>query len=222
MEEIQEKMSEDKLNFIKTTTTKKIDSKGNVVAEGSKTIEGSIDLKNIKDSKIGIDSNMLTSAILSPDFKKILIENMGEDSPHTTHKCRMETIGNIKYKLKITYPQAKIKFDILQKEIKLRFLNLENNDFTNGKNLFNKIKSSGIKIKKIKTFLADCVNVTILLRNGITTFFCNDEDLAKGCKNQKISMEFISLATSNEKIIKNFYKEQTKFRRRKKGQKARK
>ncbi|MDO8517434.1 MAG: hypothetical protein Q7S33_04910 [Nanoarchaeota archaeon] len=114
--------------------------------------------------------------------------------------------------------EATEKFEELKKDISLNILEFKEEDYIAGRNFFNEVLSSGMKIKKINTFLIDCVNICILLRNKIQVFFSNDEDLKKVCKRFNKNIEVISIAESNEKVIKNFFRQKQKYW--KKGQKS--
>ncbi len=197
----------DKISFDGTISGKRFDKDGNLLTEYNKKSSGVIDLEQIEQNKICIDAQMMTSAMLNFDFKRTLIQEIGEDFPYTTEVCRGETIGNIKGIKKISWQDAESEFESLKQEISLKFLDFkEQEDWQEGLKLFNKVISSGMKIKDERTFKKDCVNISIITRNKISIFFCNDEELEKACEKFKIKIKFVRIATSNTKIIKDFWK----------------
>ena len=83
-------------------------------------------------NKIAIDANMRTHAILDVDFRKLLFENKGEDFPYTTCSCKHETIGNLKEELKISWTEARNKFECFEKEIGLKYLQYKQEYYDKG------------------------------------------------------------------------------------------
>ena len=118
--------------------------------------------------------------------------------------------------MNLSWSEAINKFEELENELTLRFLDYEDRDYTQGWEFYDNVIKSSLKIKNKKTFLADCVNIAILERNKVKTFFCNDEDLAKACKFFKKNIEFIRIADSPEKLRKDFFNQYHKEHRQKK------
>jgi len=198
-------MSE-KIIFEKKILSQKLDKNGNVLEEYNKETSEAVDIQDIDKHKVCVDANMMTQAILNSDFKTILIQNVGSDFPYTTGACRGETIGNIKYELKISWDEAKRKFEDFKNKISLKFLNFKEGYYDEGQKLFDKVTSSGFKIQNKKTFLKDCVNIITILKNEVSIFFCNDEELEKACKKFGIKIKFIRISPSGTKLIKDFWR----------------
>lgn len=212
---------EEKISFEGLVSGEKFDKEGNLLTEYNKKTEGIIDINKISEkNKVCIDANMMTSAILNLDFKRVLIQNIGKDFPYTTEICRKETIGNIQKDLRINWKEAEEKFEEFGKDISLNFLDFKEEYIEEGYEFFEKVISSGMKIKNLRTFKKDCINVITILRNNVNVFFCNDEELANVCKRFKIKIEFIPISLSDRKIIKEFWKQYPKLKYRKRHQKA--
>lgn len=198
---------EDKVSFERLVSGKKFDKEGNLLTEYNKKIEGVIDINKILEkNKICIDANMMTSAILKPDFKKLLIENKGNDMPFTTEELKKESIGNLRKIKSVSVEEAEREFGIFEKEIGLKYIEFKEEYYNEGMNLFSEVMKSGIKIKKILTFLMDCVNLITIKNNGISVLFSNDEDLKKVCKNFVKSIQVVKIQADSDKIIKDFFK----------------
>lgn len=161
--------------------------------------------KEETSEKICIDTQMITHSILKEDFKSFLLENIGEDFPYTTLLSKNEVIGNLKYKLYISWGEAKKKFDIFEKEIRLKYLEFKQEYFEEGIKIFNRIISLGFKVKNKNTFMKDCVNISVIIKNKIKIFFCNDEELERYCKRLNYDLEFIRIPIDSNKIIKDAF-----------------
>ncbi|MAG01870.1 hypothetical protein CMI42_00895 [Candidatus Pacearchaeota archaeon] len=157
--------------------------------------------------EICLDSMIITSAILDEDFKRLLIQNIRKDISYTTQVCRKECVGNLIEKLKIKREVAESKFKEFENEISLRYLEFKEEYYSEGTKLFSDILLLGLKIKKKSTLLKDCLNIITLLKNDIKIFFSNDEDLEKACKRLNIDIEFIRIADSSEKVVKDFFRQ---------------
>ena len=199
-------MENNLIKYENITYGRKFNDMGQVIKEYHKISNDSQNIKEIIECKIGIDANILIQAIINKTFRQLLKDNIGKDFPYTNNKFKNETINVLCYKYKYEQNKSIEEFRKLELELKIGLLNVEVEDITKGLQLRDNILKSGIKIRKKANFLIDCIGVMNFVRNGITDFFCNDEDLIKGCKNQKIQLNFISLAPSNEKIIKEFFR----------------
>lgn len=171
--------------------------------------------------RICIDTQMITHAILNEYFKNLLIENIGIDFPYTTELCKKETIGNLKFKLNISWGEAKNRFSLFEKEIGLKYLEFKPEYYHEGNKMYDKIISLDMRVKNKITFLKDCANICVIMKNKINVFFCNDEELEKACKKLNYNLEFIRIPVDSQKIIKDTFKE-IKSQYRKNHQKARK
>lgn len=214
--ENQKEVDEGKLKFEATTSVKKLDINGKIVKEYNKKSEGTLNINEFNDTKICIDANMMILAILKPDFKKLLIENKGDDMPFTTESFKKEAVRNI-YKIKkISEEEAGREFGDFEKEIGLKYLEFKDNYTDEGMDLFSKVMKFGIKIKKLSTFLTDCVNLVTIKNNNVSVLFTNDEDLAKVCRNFLKNIKIIKIQADSNKVIKDhfkFYKKGRKSKR---------
>lgn len=205
---------ENEISFEGITSGKKFDKDGNLIKEYNKKIGEVVNIESFKEGKICIDSNMMTLAILKLEFKKLLIENKGDDTPFTTESFKKESISNLSKIKRIPKEEAKKEFEIFEKEIGLRRIEFKEEYYTEGSKLFSDVLKSGIRIKKKSTFLSDCVNLVTIKHNNVSTLFSNDEDLEKVCKNFIKSIKIVKIPLDSTKIIKDYFKFQ------KKGQKV--
>ncbi|MDO8517433.1 MAG: hypothetical protein Q7S33_04905 [Nanoarchaeota archaeon] len=87
---------QEEILFKETKSGTKLNDKGELISQYQRKVENLVDIKDVENNKIGIDANIMTSAILNKDFKEIIIQNMGKDFPYTTESCKKETIGNVR------------------------------------------------------------------------------------------------------------------------------
>lgn len=213
-------MEKNELYLKSRTFGEAIDKDGKVIKEFNKQTSNIFNVEEIENNKVGIDAMMMTHAILKSDFKFFLKSQMGKDFPYTTGICKKETIGNLVKLLKISYKKAKNKFSVFEKEINLKYLPYKPEYYDEANKFFNEVKKS-MRIKNLRTFRKDCVNIIILKDNNISEFFSNDEELEKACKKFNKKINFVKIADSSEKVIKN-WRQQTYFKKRyqKKGRRA--
>ncbi len=197
---------ENEISFEGIVSGKKFDKDGNLIKEYTKKTGEVVNIESFEEGKICIDSNMMTLAILKPDFKKLLIENKGNDMPFTTEEFKKESIGNLRKIKSVSVEEAEREFGIFEKEIGLKYLEFKDEYYNGGMNLFSEVMKSGIKIRKILTFLMDCINLITIKNNGISVLFSNDEDLKKVCKNFVKSIQVVKIQADSDKVIKDFFK----------------
>jgi len=130
--------------------------------------------------KTAIDSNILTAAILTEDLYNFLSQESKGAKIFITEKNRTETIGNLRNK-GFSEEDANKKVELAKSDLNLEVLPFYPECQADATKIFEEATKQ-FKIKKIETFLQDCIILAILSKNGVFNYYSNDEELEKVCE----------------------------------------